>query len=111
MVVKLILLRFLCVCRGMVQYAFHGPPTVDPPIVRDPARPDVQVVPLIPWTWEKSAILEQLKPKPQTLIGAIPDDPPREDHFNLTPTPYFTAFKPSQLMKLNIPAISQSSFI
>lgn len=91
----------------MVQYAFHGPPSAEPPIMRDPSRPDVDVVPLIPWTWSKPSILDQLKPRPS---NAVPDDPPAELHFAVTPTDYFTAFKPGQLIKLHFP-IAHSSFI
>lgn len=89
----------------MVQYSFedlHG--------VRNDVMSEkhVDVIPLIPWSWSRPHIMEQLRPKP--ISSMVPDDPPAEPQFAVTPTEYFTAFKAGQLMKLNIP-IAKSSFI
>lgn len=92
----------------MVQYSFEGLYLGRNGSVPEGGKEHVDVIPLIPWSWSQPHILEQLRPKP--ISSNVPDDPPAEPQFAVTPTEYFTAFKAGQLMKLNIP-IAKTSFI
>ena len=92
----------------MVQYSFEGSHWGRNGLLSGEGKQQVDVIPLIPWSWSQPHILEQLRPKP--ISSNVPDDPPAEPQFAVTPTGYFTGFKAGQLMKLNIP-IAKSSFI
>lgn len=73
-----------------------------------PGHKNYDVIPLLPWTWTKKSIIDQLTPKP--TIPRTPDDPPVEPQFMVKPIEYSTGFKPGQLMKMYFP-LSKSSFI
>lgn len=69
------------------------------------SKAHVQLIPLEPWTWSKPHIIEQLTPKPVIDKHAPPSDPP----YHVSPIDYNTAFKASQLIRLNFPV--KSAFI
>ena len=69
-----------------------------------PGKTPVQVVPLLPWTWTKKSVLDQLiKPIKSVIPDTQPTGFPQEPEYHVKSVPYNTGFKPGELIRLNFP--------
>ena len=72
-------------------------------------KPDIDVIPLDPWTWSKPDIIRQLTPRPVPPVYGDHVDKPPEPEYMVNQVPYNTGYKPGTLIRMHVP-ISESSF-